>query len=161
VIPGAGAQDSAGPSVVRVRPLDGAGELAAALALRVEVFCAEQGVRLAAEQDGRDAEALHLGAFENQLLLGTCRLLEHDGELVVQRVAVRADRRGRGIGRALIDGALDHARSRRSAALSLHAQLESEGFYLGHGFVRSGAPFLEEGIEHVAMRRDIVLDPLS
>jgi predicted GNAT family N-acyltransferase len=148
---------------VRVRRLLGRGELEAALALRERVFCGEQGVSLAAEQDGRDPGACHLGAFEGGgTLIGTCRLLAGDGsELVVQRVAVRADRRGRGVGRALIGAAAVEAGRRGAAGLELHAQLESEAFYVSLGFVRSGRPFMEEGIPHVGMRRELAGGPLS
>ncbi len=141
-----------------VRRLAGGGELAAALALREAVFCAEQGVSLAAEQDGRDSAALHLGAFAGGVLIGTCRMLEGEVlEPVLARVAVRADRRRSGVGRALVEGALAEARSRGARALTLHAQVESEGFYRRLGFVVRGRPFLEEGIEHVAMRRELRL----
>ncbi|MCA1689930.1 MAG: GNAT family N-acetyltransferase [Actinobacteria bacterium] len=144
---------------VRVRRLRGAEELEAALVLRVRVFCGEQGVSLAAERDGRDGEASHLGAFgADGTLIGTCRLLDGDGaELVVQRVAVRADRRGRGVGRALMDAAGIEARRRGAHALALHAQLESEAFYARLGFVRVGRAFMEEGIAHVSMRRELAL----
>lgn len=143
-----------GPVVVR-RLTDGS-ELAAALALRGAVFCGEQGVSLAAEQDGRDGAALHLGAFAGGELVGTCRLLGAAGDVVLQRVAVRADRRRHGIGRRLIAAARTEARRRGASVLSLHAQLDSEGFYRREGFVRCGDPFLEEGIEHVAMRRELI-----
>ena len=53
-------------------------ELAAALALREEVFCGEQGVTLDGDQDGRDAEALQLVAVDGEVL-GTCRLLLEPG----------------------------------------------------------------------------------
>jgi predicted GNAT family N-acyltransferase len=142
---------------VEVRRLGGGVEVEAALALRERVFCGEQGVSLAAERDGRDAGACHLGAFDRRgTLIGTCRLLAGDGsELVVQRVAVRADRRGRGVGRALMDAAAIEAGRRGVAGLELHAQLESEAFYVRLGFVRSGRPFVEEGIPHVGMRREL------
>jgi predicted GNAT family N-acyltransferase len=71
----------------------------------------------------------------------------------VQRVAVRRDRRGRGIGAALMAAAERYARQRGAAALTLHAQLDSERFYRALGYESEGEPFLEEGIEHVAMRR--------
>ena len=146
-----GGQEAA-PAVVR--PLTDPSELAAALDLRVAVFCGEQGVSLAAERDGRDADAHHLGAFAGGELVGTCRLIASTdgGEVVVQRVAVRADRRRHGIGRQLMAAARNEAVRRGATALSIHAQLDSEGFYRREGFVRCGEPFLEEGIEHVAMR---------
>ena len=53
-------------------------ELAAALALREEVFCGEQGVTFDGDRDGRDGEALHLVAVEDEVL-GTCRMLIEPG----------------------------------------------------------------------------------
>ena len=41
-------------------------ELAAALALREEVFCGEQGVTFDGDRDGRDDEALHLVAVDDE-----------------------------------------------------------------------------------------------
>jgi predicted GNAT family N-acyltransferase len=155
-----GVGDPAGAETdpVVVRRLADPSELAAALDLREAVFCAEQGVRLAAERDGRDGRALQLGAFAaGGELVGTCRLLEVRGELLLQRVAVRADRRRHGIGRRLVAAAGEQARTLGVGTLSLHAQLESEDFYRRLGFAPSGRPFLEEGIEHVAMHRELRL----
>ncbi|HEU0318044.1 MAG TPA: GNAT family N-acetyltransferase [Solirubrobacteraceae bacterium] len=142
-----------------VRRLEDGADLAAALALREQVFCGEQGVGLDVERDGRDGIARHLGAFApGGELIGTCRLLDDGaGTVVVGRVAVHAGHRRRGIGRALIDAAVAEARRMGAGAVSLHAQLESEDFYAGQGFTRRGRPFFEAGIEHVTMRRE----PLS
>jgi len=52
-------------AIVVRRPRDKR-ELAAALALREEVFCGEQGVTLEGDRDGRDGEALHLVAFDEE-----------------------------------------------------------------------------------------------
>jgi hypothetical protein len=43
--------------VIEVRAARDEAEVEAALALREDVFCGEQGVSLADERDGRDAEA--------------------------------------------------------------------------------------------------------
>lgn len=136
-----------------VRPIRDGTELEAALALRVEVFCREQGVRLEAEQDGHDGEAAHLVAVEADEIVGTLRLIEGDGRVTVQRVAVRRDRRCAGVGAALLAAAEREARARGATALELHAQIESEPFYLSAGYTSYGPRFFEEGIEHVAMRR--------
>ena len=136
-----------------VRPSRDRAELDAALDLRLEVFCGEQGVSREAEQDGLDDQAMHLVALDAGAVVGTCRLLARDGRLHVQRVAVRHDRRRAGIGAELLAEAERQARRRGARALELHAQLASEGFYRNAGYETVGEPFLEEGIEHVAMRR--------
>ena len=70
-------------------------ELRAALALRYEVFCTEQGVSEAEEIDGRDGEALHLVAVRGGRVIGTCRVLVEDGVGKLGRMAVeRGARRG-------------------------------------------------------------------
>src|SRR5271165_6467526 len=75
---GGGAGSSGRPMTAlayRVRRAAGADELAAALELRHEVFCVEQGVPEREERDGRDHQGLHLVAFGDGELLGTCRLV--------------------------------------------------------------------------------------
>lgn len=146
------------PQQIVVRRLDGPDELELALSLRVAVFCGEQGVSVAAERDGLDARAVQLGAFAGRELIGTCRLMEVDGELRAQRVVVRRDLRRSGVGRALMNAAEAQAQAwgHRVGGLALHAQLGSVGFYQRLGYIREGQPFVEEGIEHVTMRRELL-----
>ncbi|HEX4110731.1 MAG TPA: GNAT family N-acetyltransferase [Solirubrobacteraceae bacterium] len=143
------------PDGLTVRRLLEPGEQAAALDLRRRVFCEEQGVDPQAEVDGRDPDAIHLGAFEDGRLIGTLRLLAGRAaeEIHVQRVAVQLDRRRHGVGAALMCAAGALARERGAAQIVLHAQRTSEAFYVRLGYQAHGAPFLEEGIEHVAMER--------
>ena len=87
---------------MEVRETREPGEVEAALELRRVVFCDEQGVPLAADQDGRDGEAVHVVAYEGRVLVGTCRLLL-EGELArLGRMAVVRELRGRGIGAAIL-----------------------------------------------------------
>ena len=71
-----------------VRPPRDEAELRAALALRHDVFCVEQGVSEADEIDGRDGEALHVVAVRNGRVVGTCRVLIDDGIGKLGRMAV-------------------------------------------------------------------------
>ncbi|HEY2310432.1 MAG TPA: hypothetical protein VGH46_04870, partial [Gaiellaceae bacterium] len=51
-------------------------ELEAAMSLRYDVFCVEQGVPATDERDGRDHLGLHLIAVDRDgNMLGTCRLV--------------------------------------------------------------------------------------
>jgi predicted GNAT family N-acyltransferase len=98
---------------------------------------------------------LHLVALDAGAVIGTCRLLARDGHVLLQRVAVRNDRRRAGIGAELLAEAERQARRRGVAALEVHAQVDSEAFYRNAGYESLGDRFLEEGIEHVAMRRGL------
>lgn len=140
-----------------VRPIADAGELAAALALRAEVFCEEQGVTLAAERDGRDDDALHLVAITpGGMVEGTCRLLfEPPGTARLGRLCVRRGARGRGLAAELLAEAERRARAAGIGRVTLHAQTSALELYRRAGYHAEGLPFEEEGIEHLRMAREL------
>jgi predicted GNAT family N-acyltransferase len=126
-------------------------EVAAALDLPERVFCGEQGVSLAAERDGRDPEALHVVAVRDGRLIGTCRLVL-DGEVAkLGRMAVEAGERGGGVGAAILAASERCARESGARRITLHAQTAVKALYSRHGYIPHGEPFVEEGIDHVAM----------
>lgn len=125
----------------------------AAMPLRESVFVAEQGVPADMERDEFDAASCHAVAYDaEQRVIGTGRLLP-DGH--IGRMAVAADWRGRGVGRALLDTLLDEARLRRYSVVQLNAQTQAIGFYRQFGFSETGPTFMEAGIPHQAMLRRI------
>jgi predicted GNAT family N-acyltransferase len=128
-------------------------EVQGALALRLRVFCDEQGVSRAAEQDGLDDDAIHLVAFENGVAVGTCRLVLRDHEARLGRNAVAREHRRRGIGAAILDAADNEAVRAGAERIRLHAQLAARRLYERAGYVAEGEVFLEEGIEHVTMEK--------
>lgn len=130
-------------------------EVEQALSLRLRVFCEEQGVELAAEQDGRDHEAIHLVAVEGDRLIGTCRLLVEEGTARLGRNAVSVEARGRGVGATLLEAADRAAAQAGADRIRLHAQLRARTLYERAGYVPQGDTFLEEGIEHVTMEKRV------
>ena len=127
----------------------------AALALRRRVFCGEQGVSPAADQDGRDREATHLVALDEDRLVGTCRLLYRGRTARLGRLAVEPQFRRRGVGAALLREAATAARRAGAERIELHAQTYARGLYERAGYAESGSEFVEEGIPHVAMRKPL------
>jgi predicted GNAT family N-acyltransferase len=130
-------------------------DLPALLALRHEVFCVEQGVPLELEQDGLDATALHLVALDGGDVVGTCRMLTSGVSWRLGRMAVRVDRRADGIGRKLMDLAHREARAAGARRVSLAAQMPVQGFYERQGYISHGDVFMEAGIPHVHMDREL------
>jgi predicted GNAT family N-acyltransferase len=130
-------------------------ELAAALALREEVFVGEQGVPVAADRDGLDGEALHLVAVDGEVL-GTCRMLiQRGGTARFGRLCVRASARGRGIAAALLEAAESEARAAGAVRIGMHAQTDALPLYERAGYTPYGERFDEEGIEHVGMEKHL------
>ena len=127
----------------------------AAFELRFEVFVDEQGVPRELELDEFDPGATHLVAILDHRVIGTLRLLEHDGAAKIGRVAVRAAARRTGVGTRLMEHAAAIAVGRGFAEIVLHAQVTVAGFYRRLGYVEEGDVFDEAGIPHIAMRQKI------
>jgi predicted GNAT family N-acyltransferase len=126
-----------------------------AFGLRYEVFVEEQGVSRELEMDELDAIATHLIALRGDEIVGTLRMLEHEGAVKIGRVAVRAAARRSGIGARLMQHAAAIASDRGFAEIILHAQVSVTSFYRRLGYVEEGDRFDEAGIPHVAMRKKI------
>jgi predicted GNAT family N-acyltransferase len=141
--------------VIQVRPTRDDAEIAAALAVREEVFCGEQGVSLAEERDGRDEEALHIVVVDDGVVVATCRLLVEGTTVKLGRMAVSRTRRGLGLARALITEAEGRARALGAERMVLAAQLNAQALYDRAGYDAYGDVFLDAGIEHVMMAKTL------
>ena len=137
--------------MTEVRAARDQSEVDAALALRYEVFCVEQGVSLEDELDGRDGVALHLVVVDGVELVGTCRLLADGSDLKLGRMAVAGSHRGRGLAAALLVEADACARRLGARRIVLAAQLTARAVYERAGYAPYGEVFLDADIEHVMM----------
>jgi len=144
-----------GTIVYEVRRARGDQEMAAALELRHDVFCIEQGVPENEELDGRDGEGIHLVAVSHGELIGTCRLLMVGGTAQFSRLAVRATARRQGIATALLSAADAETRAAGGHRLVLHAQTYAQELYEIAGYRPRGRVFREAGIEHIAMEKHL------
>ena len=133
-----------------------------ALAVRREVFVAEQGVPESRELDGKDDEATHLVAADGDRPIGTARIRRYDDGATggdeaakVERVAIVEDRRGEGLGRELMDEAEALAAASGYDRIVLHAQLSVVPFYERLGYEPVGGVFEDAGIDHREMRKPL------
>jgi predicted GNAT family N-acyltransferase len=138
---------------ISMRWAQGPEDLRAAVLLREEVFCREQGVPFSEERDGLDHRALHLlalapGACE---AVGTLRVLVAHGEAKIGRVAVERGRRRRGVASRMLALAIDRARECGCEVVRLASQLEATALYEHAGFTVASETFEEAGIPHVWM----------
>lgn len=128
-------------------------EVRAAVQLRYEVFCVEQGVPVREEVDGRDNQGIHLIAVNGEELVGTCRIVMVGATAQFSRLAVRASARRRGIATALLEEAEVETLAMGGRRLVLHAQTYARRLYENAGYRPHGRAFWEAGIEHIAMEK--------
>lgn len=129
-----------------------AAQLYPLLCLRVDVFVVEQECPYQ-ELDGRDLlpDTVHLWWQPGDELLGYLRLLrDPDGTSRIGRVCTTKATRGAGLGAQLMKAALTHI---GDAPAVLEAQTYALDFYARFGFEPAGERYLEDGIEHMTMRR--------
>ncbi|MCX5201794.1 GNAT family N-acetyltransferase [Streptomyces sp. NBC_00237] len=150
-----------------VRVAEGPEDLDACFAVRKEVFVVEQEVPAELEYDAYDRTALHVLAIAGDgTPLGTGRLL-HGADAAgrtggagpevgsLGRLAVSSAARGLGVGAALVRGIEGAAREMGLTSVDLHAQTHALGFYERLGYVAYGPVFLDAGIDHRGMRREL------
>ncbi|MGH7857352.1 MAG: GNAT family N-acetyltransferase [Candidatus Binatia bacterium] len=136
--------------------------------IRRAVFIEEQRVPEALERDGLDDVALHLAAWRDGTVVGTARIVGVDdaGRVTrlddaraakIGRMAVPVALRRGGIGRALLEQALDHCALRGIARIELSAQAHAIAFYEKSGFRAEGDPYEEAGIPHRRMTLALVM----
>lgn len=124
-----------------------------AMRVREAVFIVEQGVPPEIERDQWDARSDHALAFDsNGQVVATGRLLP-DGH--IGRMAVLLGWRKRGVGARILDALMERARERGMTRVALNAQTHAAPFYARHGFLALGTEFMEAGIPHVAMAREL------
>ncbi|ERN43203.1 putative acyltransferase [Rubidibacter lacunae KORDI 51-2] len=123
-------------------------------AIRRVVFQDEQGVAPELEFDGRDDAATHLLAYWHGQPVGTARVSWPDPQSAkIERLAVLAAARGRGIGTQLMQQALQLAAERGARVAVVHAQAYVKVLYDILGFVQVGDRFDEAGLPHVKMTK--------
>jgi predicted GNAT family N-acyltransferase len=123
--------------------------------IREAVFINEQQVPVELEWDDSDCRCMHILAFNQRgWPIGTARLLP-DGH--IGRMAVLKEWRRKGVGSAMLHRILDEAKKQHIQNAVLNAQTVAIGFYKKFGFKVTGEEFLDAGIPHVKMVREIEL----
>jgi len=141
----------------RVELTDWATTESAIRAIRETVFIHEQGVPVELEWDGLDSSCAHVLAWnDREEAIGTARMQQNG---TIGRMAVLKDWRGRGVGRALLQTLLELAVRQGLPRVTLSAQTHALGFYERAGFHVIGEPFMDAGIPHRKMVKELTVAP--
>ncbi|MEN9743900.1 MAG: hypothetical protein RLZZ65_1705 [Bacteroidota bacterium] len=132
--------------------------LYAYLQLRSEVFVVEQNC-VYQDLDGMDEFSKHVLVFENEQLIACARIVPAGVlyEVVsIGRVIVAESHRGKALGHQLIDFCIEQIELQLNPAqIVLSAQAHLQNFYAKHGFMAIGVGYLEDGIPHIKMMKEM------
>ena len=141
---------------VVVKQVETESELEAAIQVRFRVFVSEQSVPPEEELDEADSSATHAIALFQGQVIGTGRLMRRDDATVqVGRMAVDAAWRRKGIGGQILEFLEETARIEGVRHSVLHAQEYVKSFYVAHGYRENGDTFLDAGIPHIEMSKEL------
>ena len=131
-------------------------ELYGILQARIQIFTVEQNCPYQ-DLDGKDWECYHIFFSENGKILAYCRTapkgLIYDNVTIGRVITVA---RGTGLGKKLMNEALKVAKEKLSAdTVSIGAQIQAQGFYEKCGFIPTDEKYIEDGIPHVMMYKNI------
>lgn len=131
-----------------------------AFAVRKKVFILEQGIDEEVELDSHDLSARHLILYSGGNVIGTLRILFLVGEeemlVKIGRLAVLKEYRKSGAGTFIMERAHDRIRELCSVSrICLHAQVQVAPFYEKLGYESQGEPFMEDGLMHVQMVKEL------
>ena len=134
-------------------------QLYAVLALRSEVFVVEQNC-VYLDIDGNDQNALHLLVMENDSLVAYLRLLPPtpaQNSVIFGRVVTAKLARRKGYAKKLIQELLNYCDTHFAREeIKCSAQHYLTEFYEHWGFKTYSEVYEEDGIPHIAMRREPV-----
>lgn len=140
---------------VTVEEVTGQSDFAICMAIRMEVFVFEQDVPADIEWDAFDRTSTHFFARADGKPVATARLRAEQGVAKIERMAVRKDYRGKHVGDALITKVMEHAKANGFTKASISAQDHAIPFYEKLGFTLCSDAYMEAGIPHHAMERDL------
>ncbi len=128
------------------------------LKLRSAIFVVEQNC-VFPDMDDKDYSSYHLCGWDNDKLVAYTRLLPPGlayENCSIGRVVTAASVRRQGVGRLLMKKSIEACQQLFSSRdIEIGAQLYLEQFYGSFQFKREGEVYLEDGIDHIHMRRPL------
>lgn len=120
--------------------------------IRQQVFVEEQEVDPDFEWDEIDSSAVHLLIKVDQLPVACARVIQYKK---IGRMAVLKTWRGKGLGMAILESAIEVCKNHGTKSIFLTAQTHAIDFYKRAGFVEISGVYQDANIPHVDMRLDL------
>lgn len=138
-----------------VKVVENQQELNDAFSIRKIVFIHEQQVSAEEEMDQYDDTAVHFVQYEDNQAIGAGRFRTIDGIGKVERICVLKEKRKTGAGKAIMQKIEEYAKEHGFHLLKLNAQTHAIPFYTGLGYEIISEEFLDAGIPHRTMQKEI------
>ncbi|WP_026571082.1 MULTISPECIES: GNAT family N-acetyltransferase [Sediminibacillus] len=123
--------------------------------VRNTVFVEEQNVPAELEIDDLEEKAVHFVGYENEKPVAASRLRFVDSYGKLERICVLKEYRGRSFGSQIIKEMEAAIRENGFQKSKLNAQTHAEEFYKSLGYQTVSGEFMDAGIPHVTMIKEL------
>jgi predicted GNAT family N-acyltransferase len=126
------------------------------VALRYELLRKPLGLGFTDDELADENGNIHIAAYEDDELLGTCMLTpDEPGAVKLRQMAVKSGLQGKGIGRSIIRFAENISRDQGYQTLHMSARKNVVDFYKKNGYTISSDEFIEVTIPHFKMEKKL------
>jgi predicted GNAT family N-acyltransferase len=127
------------------------------LELRRLVLRVPLNLEFSAKEIESEYSSTHMGCFDSSgHIIGVLVMIERTADIVKMRqVAVQNELQGMGIGRKLVRYSEAWAKKNGYQWIELHARIQAVPFYDRLKYSRVGKPFIEVGIKHYKMKKQL------
>lgn len=123
------------PTDFLLRPALSALEREQACDIRRSVLCGELHLGREAARDDADADAVMVLAWAGEKPVGTGRLMERGGLVLVEHLCVLPNYRRQGLGRLMVEHLEELCRKSGAGAMAAVAPLSARAFFRATGFI--------------------------
>ena len=128
-------------------------------ALRSEIFVVEQNC-IYQDIDGKDKNAVHIIGKNEKEIVAYARIFvsgePYSDFTSIGRVLVKKKSRGKSLGHQLMAFCIKFLETNDpKCSIKISAQTHLEKFYYIHGFKKQGESYLEDGIPHIEMLKEV------
>ncbi|WP_284139391.1 MULTISPECIES: GNAT family N-acetyltransferase [unclassified Virgibacillus] len=131
-------------------------EIDDAFYVRMVVFVEEQHVPPEEELDDFDQESIHFIGYENKMPIVASRLRFVDNYGKLERICVLKEARGKSYGKQMIKEMEAVIEKHGYTRAKLNAQTHAIAFYERLGYTVISEEFIDAGIPHVTMLKELV-----
>ncbi|MGE7543281.1 GNAT family N-acetyltransferase [Sporosarcina newyorkensis] len=143
---------------MQVRRIINDEDLKRAFEIRKAVFVEEQNVPEENEFDEFDAQkgiCEHILVVDEEQAVGTGRIRDVDGVGKLERICILPSHRQLGLGKVIVSALEEIAQEQGIGRVKLHGQTHAEKFYHKLGYKTASEVFMEEGIPHIVMEKEL------
>ncbi len=125
--------------------------------LRRQILRTPLGLSFTEQELQQEKDEILIAAFDDDEMLGCCVLCKLDESRIrLRQMAVQQDMQLRGIGASIMSFAENLARDKGFRYMIMHSRNTAIGFYEKLGYKVNGDEFIEVGISHYVMEKELV-----